>query len=134
LVIRSWAAGVLHKGKSLATYGPYSLCKHPLYLGSFSMMLGFCLLMGNLLHWAAVFGPMAVIYWLTMLREERRLAVKFGDAWTSYSRRVPRFLPWRWVHYRHAPFNWALWMSSREYKALLTAIVGLVALEVWRLY
>lgn len=35
--IRSWAAGTIRKNSELATSGAYSLCRHPLYLGSFLM-------------------------------------------------------------------------------------------------
>ena len=133
LAIRSWAAGVLIKGRTLATSGPYSLCKHPLYLGSFSMMLGFAVLLGNPLIFAVVFGPVTIIYWLTMLSEERKLAERFDDNWKLYSQRVPRFLPWRWASYQHAPFSLTRWVSNREYKAMFTAILSLIALELWRL-
>jgi len=131
LVIRSWAAGMLIKGKKLATVGPYSLCKHPLYLGSFSMMLGFCLVMDNPLHLVAVLCPVAVIYWVTMLNEERNMLSKFGDSWVTYSAKVPRFFPWRWAQYQHVPFTYACWVRNHEYRAVLSAIAGLVALEVW---
>ena len=47
LGIRSWAAGVIKKTKVLATTGPYRLCRHPLYLGSLLMMLGFCIIVSN---------------------------------------------------------------------------------------
>ena len=42
LALRSWAAGTLHKRTQLATSGPYALVRHPLYIGSLFMMLGFC--------------------------------------------------------------------------------------------
>jgi protein-S-isoprenylcysteine O-methyltransferase Ste14 len=29
--------------------------------------------------------------------EERRLEKKFGDAYLAYRRKVPRFLPLRWI-------------------------------------
>src|SRR5262245_55982943 len=44
LALRSWAAGTLHKRRILTTTGPYGLVRHPLYVGSFMMMIGFCLL------------------------------------------------------------------------------------------
>lgn len=134
LLIRSWAAGVLRKGKALAIVGPYSLCKHPLYVGSFCMMIGFCLVLGNPLLWFAVVGPVAVIYWFTMLSEERKLNERFADQWRTSTKHIPRFLPWRWAQYKHTTFSLQCWFSNREYKALLTTIVGLIALEMWRLH
>lgn len=134
LFIRSWAAGVLMKGKALAVNGPYSLCRHPLYLGSFCMMVGFCLLVGNPLHLAIVLGPIAGIYWVTMLNEERRMTNKYGQAWTEYAAAVPRFVPWRLFGYKHAPFSLSRWSANHEYRALFTAVAGLTALEIWRMY
>jgi protein-S-isoprenylcysteine O-methyltransferase Ste14 len=132
--IRSWAAGVLFKGKALAVVGPYSLCRHPLYLGSFCMMVGFCLLIGNPLHLAVVLGPIAGIYWVTMFNEERRVASKYAQSWEAYSSTVPRFIPWRLTGYVPAPFKIQLWTRNHEYRALLTAVAGLTALEIWRTY
>lgn len=134
LFVRSWAAGVLFKGKVLAVFGPYSLCRHPLYFGSFCMMLGFCLLIGNPLHLAVVLGPIAGIYWVTMLNEERRVASKFAPVWNTYSATVPRFIPWRLTGYVHTPFSPKLWLRNNEYRALLTAVAGLAVLEIWRRY
>src|SRR5947207_6187061 len=46
LLVRSWAAGTLRKQRELATTGPYAFVRHPLYFGSFLMMVGF----GTLIH------------------------------------------------------------------------------------
>src|SRR3954452_5183776 len=35
LAVRSWAAGTLHKVRSLTTSGPYRHMRNPLYFGSF---------------------------------------------------------------------------------------------------
>ena len=48
LAVRSWASGTLRKGKGLTTWGPYRLCRHPLYLGTMLLITGFVLLL-----WAA---------------------------------------------------------------------------------
>src|SRR5262245_25527256 len=47
LMIRSWAAGTLRKQKELATTGPYAWVRHPLYFGSFLMMVGFGVLIND---------------------------------------------------------------------------------------
>src|SRR5262245_42939386 len=39
VAIRAWAAGTLRKQKSLAISGPYAWVRHPLYVGSFLMMV-----------------------------------------------------------------------------------------------
>jgi protein-S-isoprenylcysteine O-methyltransferase Ste14 len=134
LGIRSWAAGILWKGKQLATTGPYSLCKHPLYLGTGAMVLGFCCLLNNPLQWSLAVIPIAATYWVTILNEERRMTQLYGRRWIAYSTGIPRFLPWRWSNYVHGSFSAACWVRNREYKAVLGGLCALAALEVWRLW
>lgn len=132
LAIRSWAAGVINKSKVLATTGPYRLCRHPLYLGSLLMMFGFCVLVGNLLDACVVFGPVLVIYLLTIQREERRLAQRHGAAWTQYAATAPQFFPYRPFGRFGCDWSWSQWFGNREYKAAATATAALLLLHVWR--
>lgn len=132
LLVRSWAAGVLPKGIDLATQGPYSLCRHPLYFGSFLMMVGFSLLMGHLHEFAVVFGPVTAIYCLTIRAEERKMHATYGKRWSDYSASVPAFVPWLPCTYRSKKWSSAQWRKSREYRAVATAMLGLMAIEVWR--
>ncbi|HVX14895.1 MAG TPA: isoprenylcysteine carboxylmethyltransferase family protein [Pirellulales bacterium] len=134
LVIRSWAAGVINKTKVLATTGPYRLCRHPLYLGSLLMMFGFCVLVGSLVDACVVFGPVLVIYLLTIQREERRLAERHGAAWAQYVAVAPQFFPYR--PFVHFGCDWSLaqWLDNREYKAVLTATSALLLLHLWRAF
>ena len=133
LAVRSWAAGVINKTKVLATTGPYRMCRHPLYLGSLLMMFGFCVLVGSLLDACVVFGPVLGIYLLTIQREERRLAARYGAAWTSYTAAAPQFFPYRPFLDWRSDWSLAQWLDNREYKAALTATAALLALHVWRL-
>lgn len=130
LAIRSWAAGVINKSKVLATTGPYRLCRHPLYLGSLLMMFGFCVLVGNLLDACVVFGPVLVIYLLTIQREERRLAERHGAAWTQYAATAPQFFPYRPFGQFGCEWSWSQWLANREYKAAVTATAALLLLHL----
>ena len=133
LVIRSWAAGILPKGLDLATTGPYSLCRHPLYLGSFAMTVGFCLLIDHLHDYVVMLGPIAGIYYLTMRAEERRLDSVYAVRWQDYCARVSMFVPWNVRNFRVGRWSVARWMRCREYRAVLGSVATLIALEVWRL-
>lgn len=134
LAVRSWAAGVLRKGKDLAVGGPYSLCRHPLYLGSFLMMLGFCHLIGDPSNYLYVVIPVAAIYWATMGREEERMGEKYSSRWYNHAAKTPRLLPLRPMNYVAAPWSLSQWLRNREYQAVLSSLAGLAALEVWRRY
>lgn len=93
MLVRLYASGFIVKNKQLATNGPYSLVRHPLYTGNLLMMIGFTFACGQwwaLLTSAAFWGiyyPAAIEY------EDRKLHGIFGDAWEAWSRSVPAVIP-----------------------------------------
>ncbi len=78
----------------LATEGLYGRVRHPRYAGMMLSVLGACLMAGTLLLWVV-----ATAWWLLALAavrlEERELRARFGAAYEAYSKRVPRFFPFR---------------------------------------
>ena len=131
LLLRSWAAGMLVKKKKLASDGPYALVRHPLYLGSILLMLGFALLTG--MWWnLAIAALIALLSFGTAIHsEERFLAEKFGDRWTAYAAERGRLLP-RGVAGNLAGFwNWRRWLRNREFNAWIGAAVGWLSLLAW---
>lgn len=97
VVCRWWATlyigGV--KGKHLIVDGPYSLCRNPLYLGSFLMALSAAVSLQSGLFTLASLLVAALYLAITVPGEEQRLAQKYGAAFDAYCDRVPRFLPRR---------------------------------------
>jgi protein-S-isoprenylcysteine O-methyltransferase Ste14 len=134
LAIRSWAAGTLRKGLDLTTDGPYSLCRNPLYLGSFLVMLGFCMAIGYAHDFIIVCGPVLGIYLLTITKEERRLAAKYTSRWEEYAATIPRLIPIKPSRYRRGNWSLAQWRTNREHRALIWSLLGMLALEAWRIY
>ena len=91
----SYVAG--RKKKVLVTAGPYSLCRHPLYLFSFvgGLGLGLCT---QTLSAAVLFALGFALYYPRAIRgEEAFLSDNFPD-YKEYKRRVPRFVP-RWSNF-----------------------------------
>ena len=130
-VLRWWAAGCVRKGRALATGGIYAHLRHPLYVGSFMILLGCCLMLQQPLVWLVLPAGFAVVYWRTLRREETELAAKFGDDYRNYARAVPRFLP-RLRPYRAATANA---FSARQAYANGESITALaVVLTVLSLY
>lgn len=133
LAVRSWAAGFLVKDTELTTAGPYALVRNPLYLGSFLMIAGFCLLIDDPANMWICPATLLMLYWPKIRREEQGLAKRFPEAWSRYvshtSRLVPRLNRVPQLH------GWliAQWMKSREYKAVLATTVALVALKLLRM-
>lgn len=73
--------------------GPYSICRHPLYLFSTVATLGFTLMLGSLLIAVILGGGVFLILSATAKREEAFLRSEFGAAYDDYAARVPRIWP-----------------------------------------
>src|SRR5690554_3341927 len=57
-LVRIYASGYIIKNKLLATEGPYSLVRHPLYTGNLLILLGFTLACGRWWAWLV-----AALFW-----------------------------------------------------------------------
>jgi protein-S-isoprenylcysteine O-methyltransferase Ste14 len=134
VLVRSWAAGVLHKTWELTTTGPYAMIRNPLYVGSFLIMSGFATLIDDVENIFVILGPLTFVYYLQVLHEERALAQKYEARWAAYADRVPRFLPRGLPAFGSLFGTWNLrdWRGSREYRALASTALGVLALEIWR--
>ncbi len=133
--VRSWAAGTIKKNSQLATCGAYSLCRHPLYLGSFLMIIGFCLGTQPQLNFPIVTPVVAVLYICAIRTEELRLAQIFDTDWTSYSAATPRLVP-NPLRLKIRLSGWSLeqWRSNREYQAAFGAIAGIGGMFAWYVF
>lgn len=127
--LRSWAAGIIHKSEQLATIGPYSLTRHPLYIGSLLMAIGFCSVIGDIKNVVAVFAIVVIFYVPKIHREETRLADTFGEDWSKYTRRTSIFYP-KAVPVLNAHWSLKQWLGHREYYALCTCLIVLALLKL----
>jgi protein-S-isoprenylcysteine O-methyltransferase Ste14 len=130
LLVRAWAAGHLQKDRRLATGGPYSFTRNPLYLGSLVAALGFAV--AAAVWWlpplfALVF---ALVYVPVMELEEKHLLRILPGA-ADYVERVPLFLPLRFPAHSGDRFSGALYWRNQEYKALAAFMIA-AAYLVWR--
>lgn len=73
--------------------GPYSICRHPLYLFSTLAVAGFGLMLGSLVLTAVFTVLTFLILSQTAANEEERLKELFGTAYETYAARVPRIWP-----------------------------------------
>jgi protein-S-isoprenylcysteine O-methyltransferase Ste14 len=99
VAFRFWAAAYIggRKGQAISTDGPYSVCRNPLYFGTFLMLVAFTLLLQSLTFMAGALAASGVYLGMTIFDEERRLAHKFGPAYLVYCRETPRFFPRPWL-------------------------------------
>jgi len=83
---------IIPEARRLVTGGPYSLSRHPVYLGEIATAIGVNLATGGWLSLAAI-AYFLVCEVLRMRWEERILAQVFPNDYPPYARRVPRYLP-----------------------------------------
>ena len=72
--------------------GIYARIRHPRYTASFLAILGACLLAGTRTMWITAVAWL-VLMGTVLVLEEREMRARFGAAYVSYCREVPRFLP-----------------------------------------
>ncbi|HTU27669.1 MAG TPA: isoprenylcysteine carboxylmethyltransferase family protein [Pirellulales bacterium] len=130
LIVRSWAAGFLTKSTQLTMTGPYRMMRNPLYLGSFLMVVAFCILIGDRENiWiSAVLLPL--LYIPKVRSEERYLSSKFPEEWARYAATTPRFFPRLTVLPSMSGWRLSQWLKSREYNAVAATLAAIVALKV----
>lgn len=82
-----------YKNNTLVTYGPFSLCRNPLYFFSFLGACGVTIMTGHLV--LVILIPMAfyAIFQSVMKREEAFLTAHFGAEYITYVQKTPRFIP-----------------------------------------
>ncbi len=133
---RMWSSGYIDKNRDLATAGPYAHTRNPLYVANLLLLIGFCIMSGNL--WVAILAlsAFAMIY-RPVIREEAVYMDKlFGESYTQWSAQVPLFLP-RLSPAPHAKgaFSWPLLIKHREHKNAAAFLLGMAvfyAIYHWR--
>lgn len=106
-LIRVWAAGVVVKNEQLATSGPYSYVRHPLYVGNILGVTGMTVISGT--WWAYVIT--ALFFWMfyptTIRYEDGKLENMFGEPWRQWGAEVRALVP-RLTPYSREPMGWSL--------------------------
>src|SRR5688572_3608879 len=122
---RLWAAGHLEKSKEVTRSGPYQFTRHPLYLGSSLIGIGFAIASNHLVVVIIVVAYLLLTLTAAMRSEEAHLREKFGDAYDAY------------VEKRSAPmarrFSWQRALGNREHHTIAGLVSGLLilVLKVW---
>jgi len=123
-VLRLAALGSIVKKQGLGTTGAYSLCRHPLYLGSILIALGFCILLRDASTYVVAAIYFLTFYPLTIAWEEIRLDDRYGEEYRTYRARVPLLLPL-------GRLQWNGWNWSRAMRngglALVVAVCTMLA-------
>jgi protein-S-isoprenylcysteine O-methyltransferase Ste14 len=114
-MLRVWAAGHIQKGREITRSGPYRYVRHPLYLGSTLMALGFALAARRPVIFALVLGYLALTLWAAIRTEEAWLNARFSGDYDKYRRReIPPV---------ERSFAWARAWQNREYRSVVGLLI-----------
>ena len=93
--IRFWSTLYIgsRKARELQTDGPYSICRNPLYLGSFCFALAVAVLLASLSLLVAILVVGLIYRFSVIPREEAMLRSIFGSEFDRYAARTPRLWP-----------------------------------------
>jgi protein-S-isoprenylcysteine O-methyltransferase Ste14 len=125
--VRAAASGQLRKNEELATMGPYSYTRNPLYLGSILIGIGFAVASLSVWVWVLLTCMFVLIYSPVIREEEKFLRSTFPE-FDAYAATVPRLWP-RWSGESFTShFSGALYRKHREYNAVIGVLAMLLAL------
>lgn len=80
-------------GHHLVKDGPYRLLRHPMYFGTFLIGLGVTFIVFKIWVFFFFLTFFAGFYLFSMIKEERRLLLKFEDDFRQYQSVTPMFIP-----------------------------------------
>jgi len=118
------------KAASLNTTGPYSVVRHPLYVGNYLIGLGMSLFTRTWFLPIIVSLAALLYYERIAAREEQFLEARFGDAFRRWAARVPAVVPRPAAWQPPAlPFSWVRALD-REFYAMGEITVAFFLLDV----
>jgi protein-S-isoprenylcysteine O-methyltransferase Ste14 len=122
--IRIWAAGHLRKEEVMTTGGPYRIIRNPLYLGSFFIAIGFCLVAGSIWIWILMLAYFLLCYIPVIRFEENTMREKFPDQYERYAAIIPAFYP-TILPYPQSSTSFSLQqvLRNKEYNAVLGIVL-----------
>ena len=118
--LRIWAAGHLEKSREVTRSGPYRFTRHPLYLGSSLIGVGFAVAARHAVVAVIVAAYLLLTLTAAMRSEEAHLREKFGDEYDAYAEKRAAAM--------ERSFSWRRAMQNREYQAILGLAAGLAIL------
>lgn len=77
---------------AVVTSGPFAFTRNPMYLGMVTCLIGWAILLGSLSPALVIPLFLGLIHFRFVLREERFMAERLGDAYRAYVARVRRWI------------------------------------------
>lgn len=76
--------------------GPYSIVRHPSYLGALLAIVGSAVYLNSLIGVIISCTAMMIAYYIRIKVEEEALISMFGDRYHQYSRTTKKLIPFLW--------------------------------------
>ena len=127
--MRAWAAGTVFKNEILATTGPYSLVRHPLYVGNILIFVGFTLLNNEAWAWLLTVSFLWFFYPPAITYEDGKLESLFGQQWREWRDRTPTFVPVR-LNISDLRSDWSLGLFAGRNGELVIFLFVMVCLAL----
>lgn len=132
IVARDWKT--VHRKDCLVTDGPYSVARHPMYLGSFLAGLGLCLILGSL-PFIGIYSVLFIIVHARIAkREDAYMDSRWAEEHRAYAASVPACVPtpagfWKLVTLYGSWFSSAPEAIRRERGSICGFLAGACILE-----
>jgi protein-S-isoprenylcysteine O-methyltransferase Ste14 len=123
-LLRIWAAGHIDKGQEITRSGPYRYVRHPLYLGSTLLGVGFGVASRSAIVLTLTVAYLAITLVAAMRSEEAVLDTKFAGAYAAYRAGLADPVA--------RPFSWARVAKNREYRAVMGLVAAFAILALLR--
>jgi uncharacterized membrane protein len=132
MALRWWGAGHLGKPTDLVTAGPYGYLRHPLYLGTFLMIVGLSLVTGRPETVTVLTVSFIVFYVYKVRLEESRLERRLGGIFRRYREMVPALTACypQYALKDGKGFYWAKLLERREYHSLIILLAVFLMIHV----
>ena len=119
-LLRIWAAGHIEKGREITRSGPYRYVRHPLYLGSSLMALGFIIAARSVAVGALVGVYMLLTLAAAIRTEEASLDEKFAGQYSAYRSGTAAPVD--------RQFSLSRAVANREYRSMTGLAAGMIFL------
>jgi protein-S-isoprenylcysteine O-methyltransferase Ste14 len=86
----------LQQDHDLITAGPYSIIRHPSYLGALLAIVGIAIFFNSLIGTIAACIAMMIAYVVRIAAEEKALESLFGSKYQEYQQRTKKLIPFLW--------------------------------------
>ncbi len=125
--LRFWATGHLRKNEELTTSGPYAHVQSPLYLGSFIIGTGLCIMALS----APIWILMCLVFFFVYIPRKQetewgRLERMFGEQFLQYKREVPYMFFPRLDPYPHGSkhlWSFAVTIENTEHQTAIAVFL-----------